>query len=318
MDCNTEKKTKSSHHRILCILWLLCLSTALPAAAQHTATVGFWNVENMFDTLPAPHYPDDDDYAPDAALGWNTERYLDKLRNVARIIDLMGLDIIGLAEVENEEVVRDLVQTLSTDYNYIHRTAGPRPRGRDMALLYKGDRFIPREVRTVDSWTSRSFLYVRGTLRGHRVDIVVCHLPSLLNKYAYREKAIKKLREFADSLLKADADARLIVMGDFNTTPRSRLSRRNTSDSLFCPLAAAAAEGRGTYAYNGRWLLYDNIYVSHRLRPHFGHAEIFVRREMLHDDGTRRNGYPHRTFTSGKYSGGASDHLPVFAAFLFK
>jgi endonuclease/exonuclease/phosphatase family metal-dependent hydrolase len=296
------------------IFFLLFLS--LPAAAQHRATVGFWNVENMFDTIPAPEYPDDDDYCPGGKQRWNTERYVNKHRNIARILDEMNLDVVGLAEVENEAVTRDLVRKLKTDYNYIHRTAGARPRGRDVVLLYKGDRFIPREVRTVDSRTSRSFLYVRGVLRGHRVDIVVCHMPSMLNRHDYRDRAAKRLCTFVDSLHTADPAARVIVMGDFNATPRDRVTRQNISDSLFCPLESAAARGHGTYAHNNRWMMYDNIYLGMRLLGEFERAEIYIKPHLLYNDpGLKRHGYPHRTFTNGRYTNGFSDHLPVFTVF---
>ncbi len=295
-------------------VFFFLLLFVLPAAAQHRVTVGFWNVENMFDTIPAPEYPDDDDYHPDGKQRWNTQRYTNKHRNIARIIDEMNLDILGLAEVENEAVVRHLVGTLKTDYNYIHRTAtGKFPRGRDIVMLYKGDRFIPQEVRTVDSYTSRSFLYVRGTLRGRRVDIVVCHMPSMLNRNAYRERAARRLYSFSDSLHNADPEARLIIMGDFNATPRDRITRQNVCDSLFCPLESAAMRGHGTYAHNNRWMMYDNIYLSLRLLKEFERAEIYIKPHLLYDDpALKRNGYPRRTFTNGRYTDGFSDHLPVF------
>lgn len=300
------------------IIFLLLLSVA-PVVAQHRVTVGFWNVENMFDTIPAPEYPDDDHYCPDGKQRWNTERYVNKHRNIARVVDEMGLDILGLAEVENEAVVRDLVMALKTDYNYIHRSAaGGRARGRDIVLLYKGDRFIPHEVRTVDSYTSRSFLYVRGALRGQRVDVVVCHMPSMLNRHAYRERAAKRLYSFADSLHTADPEARLIIMGDFNATPRDRITRQNVSDSIFCPLESAAVRGHGTYAHNNRWMMYDNIYLSHRLVGALERAEIYIKPHLLYDDpGLKRNGYPRRTFTNGRYTDGFSDHLPVFSVLKF-
>lgn len=298
-------------------MWLL-LAAALPVSAQHTATVGFWNTENMFDTIPSAEYSDDRDYTPAAKQSWNSERYANKQRNIARILDEMSLDVVGLAEVENEGVVRDLIMTLDTDYNYIHRTAGKKPRGRDIVLLYKGDRFIPHEVRTVDSRTSRSFLYVRGALRGRRVDIVMCHLPSMLNRTAYRERAAAHLFRFADSLHAADPEAHIMIMGDFNATPRDKVIRHTACDSLFCPLESAAAEGKGSYGYNNRWLLYDNIYLSLRLVEEFSRADIYIKPHLLYDDPKlKRHGYPRRTFTNGRYTDGFSDHLPVFSVFRF-
>lgn len=279
--------------------------------AQVRSTVGFWNVENLFDTIQNPAYRDDDNFIPPY---WSAERYLNKQKNIAAIIDEMNLDVLGLCEVENEEVVRDLIKTLKTDYNYIHRTAGRG--GRDVVLLYKGDRFVPDSVATIPSRTARSFLYVRGRLRGQRVDIVVCHMPSMLNNNEYRDRAAKRLHSFADSLLCADDRARLIIMGDMNATPRDRVIRNNISDSLFCPLEAAAARGEGTYAHSNRWLLYDNIFLCNRLLDDFSAASIYIKPHLLYDDPKlKRHGTPRRTFTNGRYTNGLSDHLPVFAVF---
>lgn len=287
---------------------------------QRTLSVGFWNTENFFDTIPSLFY-DDKDYTPAGGKAWNTQRYNNKLTNVARVLDQMALDVVGLCEVENEGVVRSLALRLGTDYNYIHRIAG-NSRGRDIALLYKGDKFVPHEVRTVDSRTSRTFLYVRGELCGERIDLVVVHLPSMLNKYAYRERAVRRLRQFADSLHRADADSRMIIMGDFNAAPGDRVMRQafitkdpGGDEALFCPLATLAADGPGTYAYDNRWLLYDNIFVSGRLFDgalRYRGCGIFIRPYMLQQDKTKRNGYPLRTFVGKKYTNGFSDHLPVY------
>lgn len=296
------------------------LFASVGAHAQRTVSVGFWNVENMFDTVPSLFY-DDRDYTPEGKQGWNSERYTNKVTNIARVLDDMELDVVGLCEVENEGVVYDLVLKMGTDYNYIHRIAG-RSRGRDIALLYKGDRFVPHEVRTVDSRTSRTFLYVRGNLCGERVDLVVVHLPSMLNKYAYRERAVGRLYQFADSLHRADPDSRIVVMGDFNATPGDRVMRRafTTDDpacreALFCPLETLAGDGRGSYAHSNRWLLYDNIFLSERLLDspvRYSDCGVFIKQYMLHRDRTKRNGYPLRTFTGKKYTNGFSDHLPVY------
>lgn len=329
-------------------LFAVTMVTATATLAQSRprhATVGFWNVENMFDTIVSPLYHDDDDYAPAARQRWDTQRYSNKCANIAQIIDEMSLDVVGIAEIENEAVVRDLVRRLKTDYNYIHRPAGDRPRGRDIALLYKGDRFLPSEVRTVDSHTARSFLYVRGELAGQRVDVVVCHMPSMLNRTEYRQRAMQRLFAFADSLHVADPEARMIVMGDFNATPRDRVVRtaRATElerkdpwrddarakpaereeepcqEPLFCCLESAAAQGRGTYGHNGRWMMYDNIFLSFRLLPNYKSADIYIKPHLLYNDpGLKRHGYPRRTFTNGRYTNGYSDHLPVYCVFEYK
>lgn len=284
--------------------------------------LAFYNVENLYDTIPSPFY-DDSDYTPEGRLRWDTGRYGNKLKNIAGVIDELGADVIGLAEVENEGVVKDLVGVLSDDYNYIHHTGGDR-RGIDMAFLYKGDKFIPLASGLVSVGTAREVLHVRGEMCGIIADILVCHLPSQLNSDAKRLVALNSLRSVADSIHNAGAEAMVVVMGDFNATPSEKAMRRSFGTGkktppldcrFFSPFERTAREGGGTYAYNNRWLLYDNIFLSAGFLSgglRYGGHGIFVRRRMLGQEPGSRRTYPLRTFTSGRYTGGFSDHLPVY------
>ena len=94
---------------------------------------------------------------------------------------------------------RDLLAALTTDYNYIFRKTGGRD-GRAIAMLYKGDRFVPEMTRQLRSSSSRKPLYTKGLICGQRVDLVVCHQPSLLNRYEHRSRTMQSLYSFADSL----------------------------------------------------------------------------------------------------------------------
>lgn len=293
----------------LCILFIFTLFGTSFSGAQNIS-IGFYNAENLFDTIPSPLY-DDGDYTPAGRHRWDTERYRNKLSAVARVVDDMGLDILGLAEVENEDVVRDLVTALSTDYNYIFRPIS-NTGGRNLALLYKGDKLVPERVQTVATGTSRRLLHVRGVICGRRTDIVVCHLPSLLNPRAYRRRALDRAYALADSLCRADSSTRLVVMGDFNMTPADAAFRDTfgrAGSPVSCPLEEHAHDGSGSYAFADRWLLYDLVLPDTRLR-HL-RSGIFVRPYMLGGGGKRR-GYPLRTFTGRHYTGGSSDHLPVY------
>jgi len=314
---------------IIPALWLL-VGTLLPArtCGEVKVTVGFWNVENLFDTIPSLFH-DDRNYTPGGLYRWGAERYGQKLRNLARVIDAMALDVLGLAEVEGEAALRDLVTILGTDYNWIYRTTRDY-RGINVVLLYKGDKFIPSEIRQIPSPARREFLYVRGELAGERVDLVVCHLPSQMNTHDLRVKAMGALYAFADSLRRADREARLIIMGDFNADPSERVMRRHfhtgnraTNDArfLFSPLYHFYKSGYGSYVYRDRWHLYDNIFLSNSFnaeggRLRYAHSGIFLRDWMLADGSTvLRRGYPLRTFSGGVYLGGYSDHLPVWVEF---
>ncbi len=276
------------------------------------------NTENLYDTLPSP-FGGDKEFTPEGANHWNRERYHNKIGNIVRVIDDMGADLVGLAEVENESVVRDLVSALRDDYNYIHRTTSDS-RGIDIALLYRGDRFVPTEVYQLPSASSREILLVRGRLYGQLIDLLVWHAPSQLNDFDRRLEAMHTLHHHADSLRNLTPQRRVVVMGDLNASPSDAVMRRTfgqrgrdgvTTDKWLMPI-----EGAGSYAYRGRWMLYDNIIVDATTIQEGEKLSggVFVRNYLIEpsSSGEERAGYPKRTFSEGSYNNGTSDHLPVF------
>ena len=76
--------------------------------------IGFYNVENLFNTTH-DQGKNDYEFLPDGANEWTPDKYASKLHNMARVIADMRQDngvwhtVLGLAEVENREVVEDLV-----------------------------------------------------------------------------------------------------------------------------------------------------------------------------------------------------------------
>lgn len=281
------------------------LVVAFSAVAQRPPIIMFYNVESLYDTIPSLFY-NDRDYTPEETKRWNTFRYGNKLRSLAMVIDSVAAEIVALAEIENESVVRDLVMTLDTDYNYIHRTSNDS-RGMDLALLYKGDKLFPEQIRSVESGYQRPFLYVRGKFCGERVDLVVCHLPSQLGRRENRLRAQRHLATFVDSLHRADTAARIIVAGDFNDTP-SQIIKRHTMPEWCTPmLLEAERRGEGTIVYDGRWLMYDCFWIDSKAFKH-ARAQVYIRRDLIKSSGGAR---PLRTFTSRAYTAGPSDHLPI-------
>jgi endonuclease/exonuclease/phosphatase family metal-dependent hydrolase len=310
---------KKLYSRGLFLLLFLSLSSPTLSAQQRIG-IAFWNVENLYDTIPSPFY-DDREWTPRGANRWDTARYRTKLANLARVIDDLGADIVALAEVENEAVVRDLVTTLRTNYNYIHRTSAD-PRGIDLALLYKGDLYFPDDtVNFIYSGTGRGFLHVRGELSGKRVDLVVCHMASRLNSDAVRRRNMQALRDGLEKLLVADPAANIVVMGDMNAPPDERLVRRTLGpmaspwDFVYSPHGELTRTRQGSYNWHGRWLLYDWMAVSPAIArggpPKIAGAGIFAKEYMVTTDAGGRK-TPLRTFGSGDYLGGYSDHFPVY------
>ena len=105
--------------------------------------LAFYNVENLFDTLDDP-YINDNAFLPESGLKWNQKRYVLKLQRIARVIkaieEPMPL-VIGLAEVENRKVLKDLVTAMGLtekEVGIVHENS-PDERGIDVGFLYRKD-----------------------------------------------------------------------------------------------------------------------------------------------------------------------------------
>ena len=216
------------------LLAVLTASTCLLAEGRRYRVMTY-NVENLFDTCH-DNGKSDEEFLPDGERKWNSWRYWKKLGDLARVVAAAGGDepasLVALCEVENDSVVRDLARRTMLrrlGYEYIV-TRGPDARGIDVALLYQPGRFRPVGIRSVRvAYTSpterptRDILYVEGLVpTGDTLDVFVCHFPSrsggAARSEAYRCRAAATLRRLCDSLFRTRSEARLLIMGDFNST----------------------------------------------------------------------------------------------------
>jgi hypothetical protein len=307
----------------------------LPLEGQEF-TVLFYNVENLFDTEDDP-VSNDDEFLPSGSRRWTASRYNKKLAAIARAVTAAGRwelpAIVGLCEVENEKVVRDLAYgTILSAGNYgiVHRDS-PDARGIDLALLYRRDMFRVEEVRSWlpgdgDSITvpTRSILYVKISCGADTLHLMLCHLPSrrggVLAAGELRERMGYLLRSKVDSVMADSGEKRaLVVMGDFNLPPDDPLIKMLTHDGVLVNLAGPGAEeGQGSYRYQGRWEMIDQIMVSAAMTGpytafHYVAGSFRVADDpfLLTDDGSYPGRRPSSTYTGYRWSGGYSDHLPV-------
>lgn len=303
--------------RILALL--IGVLTAYPAACQ-TGMAAFYNVENLFDPANDPA-ADDGGFTPEGIYRWDEAKYRHKLGQVARVIGEIGADLLGLAEVENARVLDDLTTLTDSEarrYRYIHFESSD-PRGIDVALLYRPQRFVPERMQPVphrylSGRATREALHVSGRWNGHPVHILVCHLPSVTSAAALRHDAAASVGAYADSLAQADPDHLLLVMGDFNANPGSRpMNALVRGSRLKNPFEALYRRGIGTYLYRNRWNLYDGILIGGAFRRE-PKARVYVKDYLIQRDGPYR-GYPYRSFSGTEYIGGYSDHLPVVLVF---
>ena len=332
------------------VLSLLMVAMCGNAQKKYSVyAVGFYNQENLFDTC---HDAGKNDYEflPGGSYRWNGLKYTHKLRNMARVIADMGTDVlpnvgcavVGLSEVENSKVLDDLTAQeplRARGYKYVH-IEGPDSRGIDCAMLYNPALFkvneskllpyVPDESMPAD-FKTRGFLTVSGEMAGEPVTVMVCHWPSRFSGSPYRERAALLVKNVKDSLLRANPDVKVLVMGDMNDDPTNK-SMRDVLEAkadvkdvkegcMYNPwYNLLAKQGIGTLSYQGSWNLFDQIVMTPNLvnadgkkdfsKLKYWKNQIFRRDYMMNTEG-RYKGTPKRTHAGGIWLDGYSDHLPV-------
>ena len=303
--------------------------------------VGFYNLENLFDTCHDDG-KNDYEYLPDGTNKWTGLKYSHKLRNMARVLAEMGTDklpgigcaAIGVSEVENAKCLTDLCNQeplKARNFQFVH-IEGPDQRGVDCALLYNPKLFTVRNVKLVPyiyikpedaDRATRGFLVVSGTMSDEHVTIIVNHLPSRGAVSFYREEGGRQLRLVKDSLLRDDPRVKLLIMGDMNDDPQDRSMAvslgacrkmkdiENDPSGLWNPWWDVLASGTGTLQYQGAWNLFDQIILSQSLldvKPMKKSAKLDFKASDI--DCSTLKYYRHQVFTrdylfqkEGKYKG---------------
>jgi hypothetical protein len=313
-------------------------------------TVAFYNLENLFDTINDPTINDEASPIMEASESLRAEIYMKKLDNMANVVADIGSDIsnnspavIGVCEIENRQVLYDLVNhpaLLNKDYGVVHFDS-PDRRGIDVALLYQKRLFRPintssHELVIFDSESrarryTRDQLLVSGELDGDLIHLIVNHWPSRGGGEARsrpgRIAAAKLNKHLADSLFALDPYAKIITMGDFNDNPTDYSFKKTLKTEadrekvelkgLYNPFENMYKSGLGTTGYRDVWSLFDQIIISQSLTDRdytsyrFYQAGIFNKAYLTNKRG-RWKGYPWRSFADGGFSGGYSDHFPVY------
>ena len=100
---------------IYSLLALLILAPATASAqGRKNYVIGFYNLENLFDTYH-DEGKNDYEYLPDGANQWTEAKYTKKLHNMASVIRAMKDEnkvwhaVLGVSEIENRHVLEDLV-----------------------------------------------------------------------------------------------------------------------------------------------------------------------------------------------------------------
>ena len=308
---------------IILRLLLLYFTLSCFVSGSDLLSIGFWNVENLFDLENDPNKRDDE-FAIGGKKNVTIDIYELKIKRSAEVLADLNVDILGLCEVENVSVLSDLNSNYKgRDYKIIHFDS-PDERGIDNALFYDQNKFSilvskPIENKLGGNDKTRDILYVKGTFLDVTLHIFVNHWPS---NYGGKERAIPKRKATAELLMKQiktiqknDKLAEIILIGDFNEDPiddnvkiLEKLGFINQMSSMM------GEKNKGTYVYRGKDYFYDQIIISEGLNTNQGlhvvkeSISILDKPKYRQQDG-KYNHYPFRFWAGNNLLGGYSDHL---------
>ncbi|MEK9603675.1 MAG: endonuclease/exonuclease/phosphatase family protein [Flavobacteriaceae bacterium] len=341
---------KNQKEKILTLLLTIALNGDALCQSVEIFTVGFYNLENLFDPSDNPE-TFDEDYTPAGRKQW-TEKILEqKIDHLAAVISKIGFEevrrpplLLGVAEIENLRVLKMLVhhkKLLPYQYEILHYDS-PDARGIDVALLYQKAFFIPSQTKvysltlydgkTNQKRTTRDQLVVSGWMNEEEIHCLVNHWPSRRGgqkrSESNRISAARLQQKIIDSLMGLNHKAKIISMGDFNDNPDDKSlllltkeqenSYRENFQPLLNPMEKLYQKGVGSLAYRDRWFLFDQILITPSLiypkGVFFVDAKVFSP-DFLKNNKGKYKGYPFRSEVRGQQLYGYADHFPVYALF---
>lgn len=288
---------------VLAALLLLALPRTANAQKPRSYVIGFYNLENLFDTYH-DEGQNDYEYLPDGANEWTEDKYEKKLKNMARVIADMKKDngawhaVLGVSEVENRHVLDDLVNEpaiAEANYQIVHYDS-PDRRGVDCALFYRPNIFnyITSEAipftfdnsridwsqwtqEEKDAFRTRDVLMVRGTIDGEMFAFFVCHLPSRLGGKGadLRPRGAEIAYQRAMELQEEFPGIKIVVMGDMNDNPTDvsmteflrgkEFIKDVTDEDFFDPFLSMIKAGYSSLYYRGEGNIFDIVMVNNAL-----------------------------------------------------
>lgn len=308
----------------------LVLVMSSSVAAQEVFTAAWWNVENLFDTRDDPQ-TNDDEFTPQGERHWTRRKLQAKLQGIAKTLAMADLpDVVGLAEVENKYVLRELCNGTPlklAGYRYVHHDS-PDRRGIDVALIYRQDRFrVLRDsvVRVSDStagFFTRDILVVEGvTPRGDTLCFVLNHWPSKKGgeeAEAHRVKIAERLRSVMTELHAKYPEGAVVAMGDMNSTADEAPMAEGMAfgdDSINADgvrnLTLRLPRDWGSHKYQGQWDYIDQVLLLAGDGWLVGDLKLMNYDHLLTVEKNRPGVRPRRTNQGTRYEGGLSDHLPL-------
>lgn len=274
--------------------------------------------------------------------GWNQKVLNNKLSQLSKIIAQMnnqkGPDILGVCEVENESVLKKLVNKIISPqrkYKVAHENTKDG-RGIDVAFIYDSKKFVLK--RQFSQWilkrnATRDIFQVNLKIKNSEVEMVCVgnHWPARIGGVyetePYRIIAAETLSYFHQRIAEEmGKNTPILVMGDFNDEPFNRsvtnyaLSTNNSNKlkrarnpKLLNLMWSLLARGDATYYYNQGKIL-DQFMISKGFL--FNKSKLSVKEnsvkiekfsEMSKRGKPQRFGRPSKKYNKN----GFSDHYPI-------
>jgi len=310
---------------------------------QKLSTIAFYNTENFYSKVRNDY----SSFLPSNFLKWEEKRYDQKVKKIAYAISRIGVKetndfplLVGLSEVENESVLKDLIKNdnlIDGDYHY-KMFDSLDERRINVACIYRKELLeilIAEPIRVVfknqagELSFTRDILFLKTKVSEEILYFFIVHLPSKIDfeiNQNKREILLQKIQDKINVLKKQEKNPSIILMGDFNDLPTSEnirciLNTTVTSENIknnqiYNPMVGLLSYKRGTLVYKKQWMLFDQMlfsgsFFSKTSKINWLKTEIFDEPFLTMNE-AKTGAFPYRTFVGTKYLGGYSDHFPIY------
>ena len=253
---------------------------------------------------------------------WDEETKNAKLNNLLQVIvsyDSNGADVIGLQEIENMNILKQLFNLLEPyGYKDFHLLESNDKRGVDTAFISKYKITNPKlhyvnfspDFETIDT---RPIFEVDINFNGKVLKFYNVHFPSNWHPVQMRIESFQKLKELISSHSEPS-----VALGDFNVNSKDDKKfnvYQNQEDFWKVAHREGCSSCLGTYYYSrGKsWDFLDTIMVSRNRGVEFVNSSIDVYKTKFN---TYKNTGKPNWFNSDTKQG-VSDHFPFVAEITF-
>lgn len=320
---------------------------------NNEVSVMSYNVENMFDNihnqgvgdytylpLAQKNNPEVIQFCSAMADGffkddcfnknWNDAAVDFKISQIAKVISFVdngnGPDNLLLAEVENENILKMLVNKYLSKFGYqtVVILKGPDPRGINTAFISKFPMVGSPKIHLIPytdpkALKSRGILEATVKIKNKNVTFLAAHFPSQSNPTEWRAEAMEHMKNLMLDLEKSGHA--VIAGGDLNTIPAEETNygffSKTLSQAGDVSHLVGCSSCQGSHFYRGEWTFLDVLIFGKNLTQDGNLTLIPDSIQVIRTPvNSTKSGIPIR-FDEVKRVG-ASDHLPMYARLKLK